>query len=400
MVKNELLKNCIKIKHFVCKYLKYIEFNKTLSKNTCKAYCIDLRQLLLFCTMELKGTLSQKQQKAFLDVSQNETLFAPESDLFLVNTLEKPLKTGFKVLKGQKSQYKQLLEQNVLLQHPENDTLVAVLESLMKKVFKSWLTLAPATRHRKYACLKAFFSWLFTEGIISKDLQATICLPKVPQKIPHYLSVDEALHLIKTIQKTDKKSNKKPVACDLMLILLLYGGGLRVSEACNMKWRQVDFTNEVLRIKGKGDKERIVAVPSLVIKTLKQYQPIKVHAKKPATKNQLAKKQITKTGITKSKPLNDRIFPDLYPRKAFDIVRYWGHQAGLNKPLSPHVLRHSFATHLLSSGSDLRSLQELLGHQSLRATQKYTHLHISHLSRLLETRHPLQSVSQKKPSKA
>ena len=93
----------------------------------------------------------------------------------------------------------------------------------------------------------------------------------------------------------------------------------------------------------------------------------------------------------RSNPLCGRVFPGLAVRQAYEIVRRWGQRAGLSKPLSPHVLRHSFATHLLSSGSDLRTLQELLGHRSLSATQKYTHLQLSHLNRLLESYHPLRT---------
>ena len=242
--------------------------------------------------------------------------------------------------------------------------------------------LSPATRNRKYASLKAFLKWLFEEGAIQKDLQSLVKLPRVPERVPHYLSVDEALHLIKTIQK---KAKKAELTCDLPLILLLYGGGLRVSEACNMLWEQVDFEGQVLRVKGKGGRERIVAIPKKVLQNLKN--TLKSQIPPPHGGGGL--------GGGEHKPT--RIFPELSTRKAYDIVRSWGRRAALTKPLSPHILRHSFATHLLNSGADLRALQELLGHRSLTATQKYTHLQISHLSRVLETRHPLKPNKKGRP---
>ena len=175
----------------------------------------------------------------------------------------------------------------------------------------------------------------------------------------------KSCYLIDTIQK--KAENKNKASYDLILVLLLYGGGLRVSEACYLRWEQIDFTNKTLLIKGKGGQERLSVLPNRVVKKLKNHQQ--------------------KKGF---------VFHNLSPRKAYDRIQYWGIKAKLNKPLSPHVLRHSFATHLLTSGSDLRSIQELLGHQSLAATQKYTHLELSHLAHVLKSKHPLHKKKKGK----
>ena len=318
--------HCLKIRQFIYKYLKYIEFNKNYSKHTIKSYCIDLRQFLISDNPAFLSILSTKHKNLFMELSQNETAFSAVNDLNLV-------KLPF---------------------------LKELLEKKIKMSIKKWNKLSFATQNRKYACIKSFLRWLFVEDLIDKDLQVNIRLPKVPHRLPHYLSVDEALCLIKTLQK--EKKYKKENQRDLILILLLYGGGLRVSEACHLQWKQVDIKKGVLRIKGKGGKQRLCVLPQQVLTELKLF----------------------------SSSSNKVFHPDLSPRKAYDRVKYWGQKAGLNKPLSPHVLRHSFATHLLNSGSDLRSIQELLGHESLSATQKYTHLQMSHLAKILETRHPLK----------
>ena len=322
MTKYKIFTICLKIRQYTYKYLKYLEFIKIVSSNTIKSYCIDLKQLLLFFTPQTESFLSKEQIKLFMDLSQNKIVDLKDSCSISVKPKE----------------------------------LQDILEKAVNRSLKQWSHLSPASRNRKYACIKGFLKWLFVKGYIKTDLQSRIKLPQVPSRLPHYLSVDEALHLIKTLQKEAQNTE------DLLLILLLYGAGLRVSEACGLLWNQIDLEQGILRIKGKGNKERLAVMPELV--------------------SNLLKKQKNQKG-----PLFEK---NSSTRRAFDRVRYWGQKAGLNKPLSPHILRHSFATHLLTSGSDLRTLQELLGHKSLSATQKYTHLSLSHLTRVLESHHPLK----------
>ncbi len=325
----KLFIHCIKIRQLIYKYLKYMEFNKISSSHTIKAYRIDLRQFFISDTPAFLSFLLTKQKGLFSDLSHSEAAFSGISDL---NSYDPEL-------------------------------LSELLEKRIKRSFKKWAKLSPATRNRKYACVKSFLKWLFMKDFIDKDLQAQIRLPSLPHRLPYYLSVDEALCLVQTVLKKVRNHHKEDDYRDLILILLLYGGGLRVSEACGLSWEQVDFQQGVLRIKGKGGKQRLCVVPELALIQLKRYK--------------------RRTGPVFKSPFS--------VRKAYDRVRYWGKAAGLSKPLSPHVLRHSFATHLLNSGSDLRSLQELLGHESLSSTQKYTHLQMSHLAQLLETRHPLKN---------
>lgn len=245
---------------------------------------------------------------------------------------------------------------------PEKTYNEVELLSLSRKAQAKWGPLSLASRNRKSATLKSFLGWLYREGYIESNLSESIKTPKVQKKIPHFLSLDEALALIHFLQKPPSNKSDKDKVRDLALILVLYGGGLRVSEACNLMWSQINLNQRSLRIKGKGNKERLVVVPQRVARAL-------------AT--------LPKQGefVWGEKPLD--------PRQAYEIVRTRGAQAGLLRRLNPHALRHSFATHLLSSGADLRTLQELLGHESLKATEKYTHLNIEQLSNTIRKHHPL-----------
>lgn len=236
----------------------------------------------------------------------------------------------------------------------------AELLATARGAFNQWAHLSLASRNRKAATLKSFFSWAFDESLTERDLSLQITCPKVPKKLPHFLSVDEALAVFKSFDSDKEVSLKEKV-----LFLLLYGGGLRVSEACNLKWSEVFMSQKILRVTGKGSKERVIALPTLTVQVLLTW-------KKESGFNEF---------VFGEEPLN--------PRTAYDMVKLSGQRAGLLKPLHPHALRHSFATHLLSSGANLRTLQELLGHESLQATEKYTHLGIDQLARTLENLHPL-----------
>lgn len=234
------------------------------------------------------------------------------------------------------------------------------LLSAARQAQTRWAGLSLASRNRKVASLKSFLGWLFEKGLLRQDLASRLMSPKVPKRLPHYLSVDEVMSLLQsfeTPQENSLQSLRKKA-----LILLLYGGGLRVSEACRLTWSRVKGRN--LRVLGKGGKERILPLPLMCAELLKE-----LRSAEPTEY------------VFGHQPLN--------PRVAYQWVREQGRTAGLLHDLHPHALRHSFATHLLGSGANLRTLQELLGHESLRATERYTHLGIDQLARTLESAHPL-----------
>jgi len=244
------------------------------------------------------------------------------------------------------------------------------LLGLSREALNGWAGLSLSSRNRKSATLKSFLGWAYQEQLTERDLSTQIICPKVPKKLPHFLSVDEALAVLASYNKKDTSVQNLR---DKAMFLVLYGAGLRVSEACNLKWADVHFSTRSLRLTGKGGKERIVVLPDLGIETLKKLKKVSE---------------------------DDFVFgiEALNPRVAYEWVRTRGAKALLMKPLHPHALRHSFATHLLSSGANLRTLQELLGHESLQATEKYTHLGIDQLARTMEMHHPLSnSEKRKKP---
>jgi integrase/recombinase XerC/integrase/recombinase XerD len=176
--------------------------------------------------------------------------------------------------------------------------------------------------------------------------------------------------VISILQSFDRDPEPKPL--EKLLFVIIYGSGLRVSEACALEWRNIDLHKRVLRVAGKGGKERLVPLTAFAAQLLQ----------------------------TRSTPAGSSLWgpQGLSARVAYNWIRERGAKAGLLRPIHPHALRHSFATHLLTSGANLRTLQELLGHESLQATQKYTHLGIDHLARTLESHHPLGDKTTTKKS--
>lgn len=237
---------------------------------------------------------------------------------------------------------------------------------------RDWADLSPASRNRKTATLKSFLGWLHRESWTERDLSSHLHSPKVPQRLPKHLSVDEAIALMRTLEAEVQKAEtvgtshrEVSALANHALVALLYGGGLRVSEACELEVKNIDWQRGTCRVVGKGSKERVIALPALAISAIQK---------------------LTTDGHTRY------VFGDeaLSTRVAYDMVRKAGVRAGLLKPLHPHALRHSFATHLLRSGANLRVLQALLGHATLQATSRYTHIGLDDLARTLEAHHPLR----------
>ena len=318
------------------KYLKFLEFSKSYSPLTLKSYKTDLNQFFFH-------------------------------------------------QKGLKPQKNRVLGQSSKTHLNQKNLLTRFLKEKIKshKSYKTWSS--PATKNRKTAVLKSFFKWLYQNRYITEDLNRKIKSPKVPFKIPLFLSPDEVMTLIQTI----KRSRQNQTDFDLCLVLLLYGGGLRVSEACTARWQDLNFEEKTLKIKGKGSKERFIALPLLVVKHLTN---LKSSMMKNSQTTPRSVSLINSPPADKKKPL-EYVFgcKPLSQRKAYSIVRNWGIKAGIKKTISPHVLRHSYATHLLESGADLRVLQKLLGHNSLSATQKYTQIRLSKLTKVLNAHHPLNT---------
>ncbi len=228
---------------------------------------------------------------------------------------------------------------------------------------------------RKISTLRTFFKFLERENVIHYNPMGSISMPKQEQHIPVFLSVDEVFALLESPGTGDIFG-----ARDRAILELLYSTGMRVSElvACNMA--SLDFDSEMVKVKGKGNRERMVPFGEPAVKTLRAY----FVERQSLLRNRLQQgKKIEKEAVF----LNNR-GTRLTTRSVERMIAEYGQKAGIDKPVTPHVLRHSFATHLLEMGADMRSVQELLGHVSLSTTQKYTHLDMVHLMKVYDKAHP------------
>ena len=228
---------------------------------------------------------------------------------------------------------------------------------------------------RKLSTLRTFFKFLEQESLIGQNPMGSIAMPKQEQHIPVFLSVDEVFALLESPGAEETFG-----ARDRAMLELLYSTGMRVSElvACNMA--NLDFDIEMVRVRGKGNRERVVPMGEPAIKALRDY----FIQREVQLKNRLQQgKKFDREAVF----LNSR-GSRLTTRSVERLIAAYGRKEGIDKPVTPHVLRHSFATHLLEMGADMRSVQELLGHASLSTTQKYTHLDMVHLMKVYDKAHP------------
>ena len=209
--------------------------------------------------------------------------------------------------------------------------------------------LTSTTITRKIASLRGFFKWTASMNILSKNPASTLEQPKIPQKLPKVLTIKEVEDIL----------NKDITITGLVIFELLYSCGLRVSELVNLKINDIDIHSKYVRCFGKGSKERIIPIGSNAIESIKKYLP---------QRELLQKKYNTNS---KKLLLNDK-GRYLNRQDIYNFIRSIG--KSINKHITPHTIRHSFATHLLENGADLRVVQELLGHSDVSTTQLYTHI--------------------------
>ncbi len=228
---------------------------------------------------------------------------------------------------------------------------------------------------RKLSALRSFFKFLEREKVIQHNPMISISMPKQEQHIPVFLSVDEVFALLEAPGAGDTFA-----ARDRAILELLYSTGMRVSELVSCNMTSLDFANGMVMVKGKGNRQRIIPFGTQAVKSLRAYF---------VEREDLLRKRLQqgKKFDRESLFLNSR-GTRLTARSVERMISDYGRKAGLDKPVTPHVLRHSFATHLLEMGADMRSVQELLGHASLSTTQKYTHLDMVHLMRVYDKAHP------------
>jgi len=251
--------------------------------------------------------------------------------------------------------------------------------------FLSGLTLAPSTLARKLACLRSFYRHLRRDGTIAHDPTAELHGPRKSQRLPRVLSRDEVLRLLRAPSGAD------PLALrDRALLELMYACGLRSSEAIGLELADVDPEEGLLRANGKGSKERIVPIGRHALAALLAYW----RSGRPAllASRSGSAEELDPTARARSALfLNSRGSP-LTRQGLYKIIQGHARRAGLDDRMSPHTLRHSFATHMLAGGCDLRSLQEMLGHADLATTQVYTHLSTEGLKDTYFSAHPRAQI--------
>lgn len=257
----------------------------------------------------------------------------------------------------------------------------AAIKDITHSMVRSWLAslkengLTAKTINRKISSLRSFFKYYLKVGTIDATPMAKVISPKIPGRLPVFVKEEETRNMITALnQSTDdwKSLNAK------MLVTIFYATGMRVSELVSLKEKQVDFSNSQIKVLGKGNKERIIPVSTDVLKMIKDYQQLKrkeFDVQEPG--GQTAEVLLV---TKKGKKMNRR--------EAYSLVNQILEQAGTLDKKSPHVLRHTFATHLMNNGADLNAVKELLGHSSLASTQVYTHNTIEKLKDIHKKAHP------------
>jgi integrase/recombinase XerC len=232
------------------------------------------------------------------------------------------------------------------------------------------------TRARKLSTLRSFYNYLTDRGWYQENPAQAVASPKIRPKIPAFLDVDDIFHFLDSLQRNalQPESSWRRLR-NWAIFECLYSIGARVSELVGLSEADVDFDQGLVRIRGKGKKERVVPIGKKALEALRAYR-LAVHGQVPEGRTATSHLFLNASGGR------------LTTRSIHRILRAELRSCGLWQHLSPHGLRHTFATHLLNSGADLRAIQEMLGHSALSTTQRYTHVHLDQLMKTYDAAHP------------
>lgn len=229
---------------------------------------------------------------------------------------------------------------------------------------------SPKSIQRKLSSVRSYFRFLMRDNVLDENPLEGVITPKVEKHLPKVLDVDQ-------VQQLFSQSESTPILLrDMAILELLYGSGLRLAELISTNIRDFDLSDKSLRVTGKGGKTRLLPLGRMALLALKKWLPVR----KDWLKDEEMAMFITQKGRRIS------------PRSVQARLQFWGKKQGLNTGLNPHRLRHSFASHLLESSGDIRSVQELLGHANLSTTQIYTQLDYQHLARVYDQAHPRAKI--------
>ena len=228
-----------------------------------------------------------------------------------------------------------------------------------------------STMARKLSALRTFFKYLQRQGVLEQNPARLAPTPKADKPLPRFLTVDEVFHLLDQVGGGMSFRSRR----DRAILELFYSGGLRLSELAGLNLKNLDVEEGIVRVWGKGAKERLAFMGNPARVAIKAYLPEREQF--------LQKKVLTETALF----LNNR-GGRLSSRQIARVVTLWSRIAGLAGNLTPHGLRHSFATHLLEGQADLRAVQELLGHANISSTQRYLHTDLDYLMEEYDRTHP------------
>ena len=265
----------------------------------------------------------------------------------------------------------------------------AAWEKLQRDDFRSYLrylgrnNLSRAATALRFSALRTFYKFLIRHGLVESLPIKNLSLPKAPKRLPKFLTIQQMADLLAAPAKllAAQKENKGPgrplsaEVClrDIAVLETIYSGGLRVSELCGLRVDDIDFNEQIIRVRGKGKKERLVPAGEPALRAIQTYWDSLLQPP-------LGVQPVFRADTTKAAPLS--------PLQLSRRLKNYLIVAGLDPALTPHKLRHSYATHLLDAGADLRSVQELLGHAHLITTQVYTHVTTERLKRAYDAAHP------------
>ena len=267
-------------------------------------------------------------------------------------------------------EYDLILFKKFLIANKINDTpLNCKPETIKNYLYKSFSDKKSISQARSISAIKSFFNYLIFEGYIKDSPISNIESPKQEKKLPKVLTEEEIKKLINSIDLNHDFGQRNKT-----IIEILYGTGIRVSELINLKLSNIFFKENIIKVIGKGNKERFVPLGEIASNEMKIYINNRNRLKIDSKSSDILFLNRYGRGLTRS--------------MIFKIISDASKRVGLDKKISPHTLRHSFATHLIKNGADLRTIQLILGHESITTTEIYTHLDTLHLEEVLKKYHP------------
>ena len=265
---------------------------------------------------------------------------------------------------------------NFIIENSINESPKKCSSSTVKRyLYKNFSNKKSRSQARSISALKSFFNYLLFEGEIHSSPLNDLESPKIENKLPEVLTEDEIKRLISSVNIDSEFGQRNKT-----IIEVLYGTGIRVSELIELKLSNIFFKENILKVTGKGNKERFVPLGKIALIEIKKYlnnrDKLKINSK-----------------------FSDILFLNRYGRQLtrsmiFKVINDSSKNAEIDKKISPHTLRHSYATHLLKNGADLRTIQLILGHESITTTEIYTHLDTFHLEDVLKKYHPRENKNQ------